>query len=132
MSEQKPEQTPDIAAELAEVGRKLRETITTAWNSQEREAIQKEIQEGLQRISTELQGAIETVRASETGQKVETEAKRIHEDFRSGKVTDDVRGGVITGLRAVSKALDKLADNFTPIEDEPPAKKETKRTSKKK
>jgi hypothetical protein len=132
MSEQTPEQTPDVAAELAAMGRKLRETITTAWNSQERQQIQQEIQEGLQRLSAELEGAVETVRASEPGQKVEAGAKQIRDDIQSGKMSDDVRRGIINGLRAVSQALDKLAENFTPLEaeDEEPAKKKPKKTSK--
>ncbi len=133
MSEQKPEQAPDIAAELAEVGRKLRETIATAWNSQERQQIQQEVQEGLHRLSAELEGAVETVRSSEAGQKVETGAKQIRDDIQSGKVSDDVRHGIINGLRAISGALDKLAETFTPLEVEEPAKEAPKKkTSKKK
>lgn len=126
MSEKTPEQTPDIAAELAEVGRKLSETVSAAWRSQERQQIQQEIREGLQRLSAELNGAVETVRTSETGQKIETGAKQIRDDIHSGKVTDDVRQGIVTGLRAVSDALDKLATSFTPLEAE-----ETKTTKKK-
>lgn len=137
MSENSNEQTPDIAAELGEVGRKLRETISTAWNSEERENIQKEVQEGLRRFSAELEGAIETVRTSDPGQKVETGVKHFREDVKSGKVSDDIRGGIVTGLRAISGALDKLAENFTPVEGEKveekkaaTKKKTTKKTTK--
>jgi hypothetical protein len=79
-----------------------------------------------------LEGAIETVRASEPGQRVETGVKQVRDDIKSGKVSDDVRMGVVTGLRAISGALDKLAANFTPLEAEEAEEKETKKTTTKK
>jgi hypothetical protein len=47
-------------------------------------------------------------------------------------VSDDVRISVVTGLRAISGALDKLAANFTPLEAEEAEEKETKKTTTKK
>jgi DNA mismatch repair ATPase MutS len=109
----------DIAAEFAELGKKLRNTINTAWTSEERVRLQKEVEEGLVRLRNELNTATKNIRETETAQKVETEVKKFREEIDSGKVSDDIRKGLVTGLRTVGEALDKLADKFTPISEEP-------------
>ena len=116
---EKPQSQEDIVAELGELGKKLRNTINAAWTSEERHKIQREVEEGLVRLRDELNQAAKTVRASEPGQKVEAEVKRVREDIESGKTRDDVRKGIVTGLRAAGDTLDKLAESFTPLEEKP-------------
>jgi hypothetical protein len=118
----KPHSDVDISAEFAELGKKLRTTVETAWQSQERQKVQKEIQDGLVKLRDELDKSIKNLRDSEPGQKVETEVKKVSEDIQSGKVVDDVRIGIISGLRGLGAALDKLADSFTPAEEAPKSK----------
>lgn len=113
---EKPQADVDIAAEFAELGKKLRSTVETAWQSKERQNVQREVQEGLVKLRDEVDKAIKNVRTSEPGQKVETEVKKVREDIESGKVMDDIRIGIVSGLRGVGVALDKLADSFTPAE----------------
>ena len=113
---EKPKGEVDIAAEFAELGKKLRSTVETAWGSQERQKVQKEVQEGLIKLRDELDKAAKSLRDSEPGQKVEVEVKRVREDLETGKVADDVRVGIVSGLRGIGAALDKLADSFTPAE----------------
>ena len=81
-----------------------------------------EIQDGLVKLRDELDKSIKNLRESEPGQKVETEVKKVSEDIQSGKVVDDVRIGIISGLRGLGAALDKLADSFTPAEEAPKSK----------
>jgi len=119
VNEKPPVDTDDLAAEFAELGKKLRNTVSAAWTSEERLKVQKEIETGLVRLRDELNAAAKTVRESESGQKVETEVKRVKADVESGKVTDDVRKGIVTGLRSLGEALDKMADNFTPVDQTP-------------
>jgi hypothetical protein len=116
---ERPQADGDIAAEFAELGKKLRSTVEVAWTSQERMKVQREVQDGLVKLRDELDNALKTLRTSEPAQKVETEVKRVRGDLESGKVTDDVRIGIISGLRGLGVALDKLAENFTPSEEAP-------------
>ena len=113
---EKPKADVDIAAEFAELGKKLRATIETAWASQERQNVQKEVQDGLVKMRDELDKAAKSLRDSEPGQKVESGVKRVRDDFETGKVGDDMRVGIVSGLRGLGAALDKLADTFTPAE----------------
>jgi hypothetical protein len=118
-NERVKEETPDIARELADLGKKLGDAINAAWNSEERNKIQGEIKEGLQRFSTEVDAAIKNLRESDVGEKVKSGVKQVREDVEAGKVADDLRRGTVTALRSLSEALDKMANSFTPVEDEP-------------
>jgi hypothetical protein len=118
-NERVKEEASDIAQELADLGKKLREAINTAWNSEERHKIQGEIQEGLQRFSTEVDTAIKNLRESDVGEKVKSGVKQVREDVEAGKVADDLRRGTVSALRSLSEALDKMANSFTPVEGEP-------------
>lgn len=124
-NERPKEEAPDLAAEFAELGKKIRSTVETAWTSEERKKIQAELKEGLDRFVKEVDGAFHNARTSETGKKVEAEVKRVTSDFESGKVAAEVRKGLVTSLRALGNALDKMADSFTEAEakkDVPPKK----------
>jgi hypothetical protein len=118
-NERVKEETPDIARELAELGKKLGEAINTAWHSEERQKIQGEIKDGLQRFSTEVDAAVKNLRESDVGEKVKSSVKQVREDVEAGKVADDLRRGTVSALRSLSEALDKMANSFTPVEDEP-------------
>jgi hypothetical protein len=124
-NEKPKEEAPDLAAEFAELGKKIRSTVETAWTSEERKKIQAELKEGLDRFVKEVDGAIRSARDSDTGQKVKAEVKKVADDFESGKVAGEVRKGLVTGLRALGNTLDKMADSFSAADekkDVPPKK----------
>jgi hypothetical protein len=112
--------TSDIAREFAELGKKLGDAINAAWHSEERQKIQGEIKEGLHRFSTEMDAAIKNLRESDVSEKVKTGVKQVREDVEKGKVADDLRRGTVNALRGLSEALDKMANSFTPVEDDEP------------
>ncbi|MBN1427434.1 MAG: hypothetical protein JXB07_03555 [Anaerolineae bacterium] len=118
-NEKPKEESVDLAAEFAELGKKIRSTVETAWTSEERKKIQSEIKEGLERFVKEVNEAFKSARTSDTGQKVETEIKRVTEDIESGKVANEVRKGLVTGLRSLGNVLDKMADSFSQDEGAP-------------
>jgi len=116
-NEKPKEEAVDLAAEFAELGKKIRGTIETAWTSEERKKIQSEIKDGLERFVKEVNEAFKSARTSDTGKKVEAEIKRVADDIESGKVANEVRKGLVTGLRSLGNALDKMADSFSASEE---------------
>lgn len=116
---EKSQEEVDLAAEFADLGRKIRETVTTAWNSEERQKIQQDLKTGFDKFVDEVNKAAKNLRDSDVGVKVETGVKKAHEDVKSGKVADDTRKGMIKALRAMGEALDKMADSFTEGEEKP-------------
>src|SRR5258705_400044 len=101
VKEKPPVATDDLGAEFAELGRKFSATINAAWTSEERHKIQTEIEAGLVRMRDEMNKAYHNVSTSEPAQKVTSEVKRVQDDVTSGKVTDDLRKGMVTGLRSL-------------------------------
>ena len=114
----------DLTEEFAALGRKFGEAFHTAWNSQERENIEKELRAGLRRFGDEVDEALVKVRASDPGKKVEEGVKTVRDEVSSSKVSGEVRRGMVTALRSLSDALEKMASSFTPAEGDG-AKKDT-------
>lgn len=113
----------DIAAEFAELGRKLRDAIDTAWHSEERHRVEKDIRDGLNRFAAEMNEAAKNFRESDLGQRVETRTQEVVKDVERGKVAEDVRKGMLKALRGLSEALDQMADSFTPAGESDTPKK---------
>jgi vancomycin resistance protein YoaR len=118
-NERPKDEAPDLAAEFAELGKKIRDAVSAAWESEERQKLQSDLTDGLDRLSKELSQATQNVRESDVGQKVEKSVKQVRQDVESGKVTDDIRKGMISALRGLGAALDKMAESFTPVEEPP-------------
>lgn len=108
----------DLAAEFAELGRAMRDALNAAWNSEERYRFQGEVRAGLNKLADEMETAAKKIRDSEPAQQVETKAKQVRDDLQSGKVGDEARNAVAQALRATRDAIDKMADSFTPYEEE--------------
>ncbi len=123
-NEKPPQEEVDVAAELANVGKKLRDAVKAAWQSEERHKIQGDVKAGLEKIASELNEAAKSMRESSVGQKVESGVQQVAGDIKSGKVADEARKGLITALRSISESLDKMANSFTPAEGEEEVPKE--------
>jgi vacuolar-type H+-ATPase subunit E/Vma4 len=117
-NEQPKEEEADIAAAMAALGKKFAEAMSTAWNSEERQKLQSDIKDGLDRFTTEVNKTAKNIRESEAAKKVETGVQKAAEDVKSGKVAADVRRGMVTALQGLSDVLDKMASGFTPVEGE--------------
>lgn len=116
----KTEEESNLAAEFAALGKKFAEAVETAWQSEERLQLQQDLKEGLDRFTAEVDGAIRSVRSSDVGQKVGSSVQQAASEVKSGKVSGEVRKGMVTALRALSTTLERLAEGFTPAEEEAP------------
>jgi BMFP domain-containing protein YqiC len=114
----------DIVAELRNLGKQFGDTISTAWQSEERHKVNRQVQEGIQSFAKEVDKAFKNLRESQVAQKAQSEAEEIKSRVESGELKDKTKSGVAGGLRWFSDELAKLADQFTPVEKEPPAEEE--------
>lgn len=122
-NEQPRPEMSDVAKEFEEAAHKLRDALVMAWNSKERQDMQEDIRKGLSKMSEEVDKAVRDLRSTETTQKVKAQAEKAADNLQSGKVAEDVRKGLITALRGLSDALDRVASSFTPTEGEEAPKK---------
>lgn len=59
----------DIGAEFQKLGRQLAETLQSAWDSEERKRVEKEVREGVHTFVNEVDKVIREVKTSETTEK---------------------------------------------------------------
>ncbi len=80
--------------------------------------MQEDLKKEMNQFTKEVDKAIKKARESEAGQKVQQGVQRAASDVKTGKVSDDVRRGMVTALRGFSTALDRMAASFKPAEEE--------------
>ncbi len=119
----------DIASEFQRLGRQFAETLQSAWDSEERKRVEKEVREGMKSFVDEVDQVIREVKSSETTSKIKGEAEEIKTRVETSDIGHKARQGIVQGLRWLSEELGQLANQFTPPEkpadappaDEPPA-----------
>lgn len=114
----------DVTAELKDLGRQFAETIKTAWNSEERQKLEREIREGITSFVGEVDKVIREAKDSPTAERVREEATQVKTKVESSDIGRKTRGGIVQGLHWLSEELGKLANNFTPSEEEAEAETE--------
>jgi hypothetical protein len=114
----------DVSAELRNLGRQLAETFKTAWASEERKKVEGEIRQGVKTFVDEMDKAIREVKKSPAAQKMREEAVEIKTRAESGELSQKTKANMAQGLRWLSEELEKLANQFTPQEKQPPAEEE--------
>ena len=97
----------NISDQLDELGKNLREALRSAWESQERRKLQKEIEDGLANLGASLSQAAKEFSDSPTGQSLKEDVKDIHERWQSGEMSSKVRADVTEALRKVNAELQK-------------------------
>jgi signal recognition particle GTPase len=114
--------TNDVAAELHELGKNLREALRTAWESEERKKLQQEIETGLSELATSLSQATKDFSSSSTGQTLKADVQDLHERIRAGEVESKVRTEILEALRTVNTELQKaIKKNPPPPPSQPSA-----------
>jgi hypothetical protein len=121
-NEQARPELSDVAKEFEEVGKRLRDAMVMAWQSKERAELEKDIRSGLNRLVEEVDQGFTKLKETDQGQKVQERVQTVASDVQTSKVAEDVRKGLITALRGLSEALEKMASTFTPAESEAPKK----------
>jgi hypothetical protein len=111
-------QTSNVSAELKDLGRQFAETLRTAWNSEERQRIETEVREGVRSFANEVDKAIREARDSQAAVRIKEEAGQVATKVESSDVGRKARTGIVQGLQWLSEELGKLADQFTPTQDE--------------
>jgi hypothetical protein len=107
-------QNDDIGEQLNELGKNLRETLRTAWESDDRRKLQQEIETGLTNLRDSLNQAAKDFTNSQAGQNLKEDVKDLHDRWQTGEVGSKVRSEVAEALRTVNKELQKTYQKSQP------------------
>ena len=111
----------DITRELQELGRQLASTARAAWQSEQRQEIQQEMTEGIRSIRDQLADTVESLRTNPRAQTMTQSMKeqvgKAAETTRVTEIVDDVRGGLVSGLRELNDQLRRVAERLEHRDD---------------
>ena len=99
---------------LRNLGQQFARTFQTAWNSEQRLQVQKEIQQGVQHFAQEMEKVFQEAKESPAGQKARQEAAEAKANLEQGEFGQKARTSAVQGLHWLSEELGKLADQFSP------------------
>jgi len=123
MSDSNPNETKtpndNISDQLNELGKNLREALQSAWESEERRKLQKEIEDGLANLGASLSQAARDFSNSPTGQNLKEDVKDMQERWRTGEMHSKVHSELVEALRKVNTELQKATKQ--PPTDKPSA-----------
>jgi hypothetical protein len=108
-----PQAESDLAEEFRRLGNSLQEALKTAWESEERKSLTKEIQDGLEALGDSVRQATSEFAEGPAGQRMKTEIDEFTDRVRSGHVTAELRQDLIAALRKVNAELEALSNKWT-------------------
>jgi len=110
----------NISEQLNELGKNLREALQSAWESEERRKLQKEIEDGLANLGASLSQAAKDFSNSPTGESLKEDMKDLQERWRTGEVRSKAHSEIVEALRKVNTELQKATQNNPPPPSDKP------------
>lgn len=114
--DRKAQSTQELLDELNRMGMKFAEVVQTAWESDERKRLEKDVKAGVVSLVNGLERGLrkvsETDPAKEFLHKAEDVAETVGERIRSNPASYEVAGNVAKGLRILAEQIDKLAEEL--------------------
>lgn len=104
----------NVVDAMRELGRQFAQTIQTAWDSEERRNVEREMREGMREFGDEVNKVLREVRESPAAKKVQEEAGDVRTRVESGEITYTVKKSMVDGLNWLSVEMAKLAEQFSP------------------
>jgi hypothetical protein len=101
-----------LAAELRELGKQLSLALRTAWESEQRQQLQKEIGEGLQELSKQVDQAVAAAKTSPQTQRVKEQVSRVAETARQSETVHEIREDMVEGLHQLNEELRRLVERM--------------------
>ena len=115
--EHKPE--TDLTDEFRQLGNNLKDTLQSAWESEERKKFQEEIETGLLELGKLLKQTSEEFDTSQVKEDIKTGMDDLRDRIRGGEIETQVREELLNTLRAINLELSQLMNRLSDQEDHP-------------
>lgn len=114
----------DLAAEFRRLGENFKDALQTAWESEERKNLSREIQTGLNAFGESIGQAADEFIESPTGQRVRADLDDLAKKVQSGEVVNGVREKLLEVLRKVNVDIEEALEGWTTPAEDPHADSE--------
>lgn len=115
--ETKRAETSAILDELTALGQKATMAIGRVWTSDEFQQAEQEIRKALRMAGERIDHVAEDLRTSEKTQELKGQASKMVDSVEKSEVTQEVRRGLLLGLRRVNDELTRWLEK-EPVEAE--------------
>jgi hypothetical protein len=99
----------DVSDEWQNLGQNLKDIFQGAWESEERQKLQEDIEAGLADFASSVNKAVEEFKESPTGQQLKSDVEDFHERVKHGEVEEQARQELATVLRKINSELEKVS-----------------------
>ncbi len=116
--------TTDLMDEFKRLGRQFGDTLQSAFNSEEAKRMETELRAGMKTFADEVERVFREAKDSPAASRMKEEATAAKERVETGDMGRKAQEGMVSGLRWLSNELEKLANQFTPAQQQPPTEKQ--------
>jgi len=102
----------ELLDELTQLADKFATVVKSAWNSDQRKQVERDVRSGLNTMAAALEDGFRQVASSNEAKDLQTKAGEVGEKVTSTKFFADLTGALTTGLRTLSDQLDKVATDL--------------------
>lgn len=99
--------------ELNALGRNLSNLFKAAWESPERQSLQRELENGLNEASNAINHAANNFSASETGQRLQADVADIRRRVENGELQSQARGDLLNALQKLNTEIQKATGSWS-------------------
>lgn len=107
----------DLASEFQNLGENLRSIILGAWESEQRQNLQKDIEDGLAGLGNSLKQTATEIQESDAGQRFKSEAEDFRDRVRNGEVETKIRSDLQSVLHNLNKELERVIPPAPPADE---------------
>ena len=113
MSTEQPEpNNHTLFDELALLGKNIGAAVRSVIESPQAREIEEEVRTGFQTVVHEVNEAIGKARSTDVARELGEKTSQAAESVRSSKVTDEVRAGLVKGLKSLNQELEQMLQHL--------------------
>ena len=102
----------ELLDELTQLADKFATVVKSAWNSDQRKQVERDVRSGLTTMAAALEDGFRQVAASNEAKDLQSKATEVGEKVTSTKFFSDLTSALTGGLRTLSDQLDKVATDL--------------------
>jgi hypothetical protein len=112
-----PQSPESISEELRKLGDNLKNTLNALWQSEERQNITQNVEQGISDLGKAIDNLANEVTKGETSQRLKQDFNDLRTRVNNGELETQVRSEMVSSLHRVNEELNKFSTRWSPKAD---------------
>lgn len=108
----------DLKDEFLNFSENLKDAFNTAWESNRRVEMQKNIESGLINFGQALNDFLENFDVKEKSQKLVSEIEDLGEKLHAGEIEEKAKDALLSAIKNINAQLEKVSEHITETDSE--------------